>query len=78
MSFIIIIIIMMMMKMMMMMMMMMMMIKQRMMMTCFQRGHRRNPSNVSSLESDSNYPSISTSEVGDAEDAIQMVEVSTR
>ncbi|XP_030210148.1 unconventional myosin-Vb isoform X2 [Gadus morhua] len=38
------------------------------------RGHRRNPSNVSSLESDSNYPSISTSEVGDAEDAIQMVE----
>ncbi|KAK0150594.1 Unconventional myosin-Vb [Merluccius polli] len=38
------------------------------------RGHRRNPSNQSSLESDSNYPSISTSEVGDAEDAIQMVE----
>lgn len=39
-------------------------------------GHRRNPSNQSSLESDSNYPSISTSEVGDAEDALQQVEVS--
>ncbi|XP_065746063.1 unconventional myosin-Vb [Phocoena phocoena] len=37
-------------------------------------GHRRNPSNQSSLESDSNYPSISTSEVGDAEDALQQVE----
>ncbi|XP_015272148.1 PREDICTED: unconventional myosin-Vb-like, partial [Gekko japonicus] len=37
-------------------------------------GHRRNPSNQSSLESDSNYPSISTSEVGDTEDAIQQVE----
>uniref|UniRef100_UPI00398F3F39 unconventional myosin-Vb n=1 Tax=Pristiophorus japonicus TaxID=55135 RepID=UPI00398F3F39 len=37
-------------------------------------GHRRNPSNQSSLESDSNYPSISTSEIGDTEDAIQMVE----
>uniref|UniRef100_A0A8B9ZL37 Myosin-Vb n=1 Tax=Anas platyrhynchos TaxID=8839 RepID=A0A8B9ZL37_ANAPL len=31
-------------------------------------GHRRNPSNQSSLESDSNYPSISTSEIGDTED----------
>ncbi|XP_072310240.1 unconventional myosin-Vb isoform X2 [Eucyclogobius newberryi] len=40
----------------------------------FQPGHRRNPSNQSSLESDSNYPSISTSEVGDTEDAIQQVE----
>ncbi|XP_065821567.1 unconventional myosin-Vb isoform X3 [Labrus bergylta] len=40
----------------------------------FQPGHRRNPSNQSSLESDSNYPSISTSEVGDTEDAIQLVE----
>lgn len=39
-------------------------------------GHRRNPSNQSSLESDSNYPSISTSEVGDTEDALQQVEVS--
>lgn len=39
-------------------------------------GHRRNPSNQSSLESDSNYPSISTSEVGDAEDALQQAEVS--
>ncbi|XP_068780638.1 unconventional myosin-Vb isoform X1 [Struthio camelus] len=37
-------------------------------------GHRRNPSNQSSLESDSNYPSISTSELGDTEDAIQQVE----
>ncbi|XP_057382659.1 unconventional myosin-Vb isoform X1 [Balaenoptera acutorostrata] len=37
-------------------------------------GHRRNPSNQSSLESDSNYPSISTSEVGDAEDALQQAE----
>ncbi|CAL8322536.1 unnamed protein product [Lota lota] len=42
--------------------------------TLTKRGHRRNLSNVSSLGSDSNYPSISTSEVGDAEDAIQMVE----
>ncbi|XP_060917901.1 unconventional myosin-Vb isoform X5 [Labrus mixtus] len=40
----------------------------------FQPGHRRNPSNQSSLESDSNYTSISTSEVGDTEDAIQLVE----
>ncbi|XP_019488599.1 PREDICTED: unconventional myosin-Vb, partial [Hipposideros armiger] len=39
-------------------------------------GHRRNPSNQSSLESDSNYPSVSTSEVGDTEDALQQVEVS--
>ncbi|XP_076613933.1 unconventional myosin-Vb isoform X2 [Chaetodon auriga] len=40
----------------------------------FHPGHRRNPSNQSSLESDSNYPSISTSEVGDTEDSIQLVE----
>ncbi|XP_046900977.1 unconventional myosin-Vb isoform X1 [Hypomesus transpacificus] len=40
----------------------------------FQPGHRRNPSTQSSLESDSNYPSISTSEVGDTEDSIQLVE----
>ncbi|XP_069043010.1 unconventional myosin-Vb isoform X1 [Lepisosteus oculatus] len=40
----------------------------------FHPGHRRNPSNQSSLESDSNYPSISTSEVGDTDDAIQQVE----
>lgn len=46
------------------------------MMLQFQSGHRRNPSNQSSLESDSNYPSISTSEVGDTEDSIQLVEVS--
>nr|XP_045233709.1 unconventional myosin-Vb isoform X4 [Macaca fascicularis] len=37
-------------------------------------GHRRNPSNQSSLESDSNYPSISTSDIGDTEDALQQVE----
>ncbi|XP_012502809.1 PREDICTED: unconventional myosin-Vb isoform X1 [Propithecus coquereli] len=37
-------------------------------------GHRRNPSNQSSLESDSNYPSVSTSEIGDTEDALQQVE----
>ncbi|KAM6302570.1 unconventional myosin-Vb [Podargus strigoides] len=37
-------------------------------------GHRRSPSNQSSLESDSNYPSISTSEIGDTEDIIQQVE----
>ncbi|KAM4706857.1 unconventional myosin-Vb isoform 2-T2 [Discoglossus pictus] len=37
-------------------------------------GHRRNPSNQSSLESDSNYPSISTSEIGDTEDTITQVE----
>ncbi|XP_078276446.1 unconventional myosin-Vb isoform X2 [Rhinoraja longicauda] len=37
-------------------------------------GHRRNPSNQSSLESDSNYPSISTSDIGDTEDAMQQVE----
>uniref|UniRef100_A0A668AK15 Unconventional myosin-Vb n=1 Tax=Myripristis murdjan TaxID=586833 RepID=A0A668AK15_9TELE len=40
----------------------------------FHPGHRRNPSNQSSLESDSNYPSVSTSEVGDTEDSIQLVE----
>ncbi|XP_072920178.1 unconventional myosin-Vb [Hemitrygon akajei] len=37
-------------------------------------GHRRNPSNQSSLESDSNYPSFSTSDIGDTEDALQLVE----
>ncbi|XP_068107476.1 unconventional myosin-Vb isoform X2 [Hyperolius riggenbachi] len=37
-------------------------------------GHRRNHSNQSSLESDSNYPSISTSEIGDTEDTIMEVE----
>ncbi|XP_027650306.2 unconventional myosin-Vb isoform X1 [Falco peregrinus] len=37
-------------------------------------GHRRNSSNQSSLESDSNYPSISTSEIEDTEDGIQQVE----
>ncbi|XP_030623904.1 unconventional myosin-Vb [Chanos chanos] len=40
----------------------------------FQPGHRRNPSNQSSLGSDSNYTSITMSEVGDTEDAIQQVE----
>ncbi|XP_073475673.1 unconventional myosin-Vb isoform X2 [Aquarana catesbeiana] len=37
-------------------------------------GHRRNTSNQSSLESDSNYPSISTSEIGDTEDTIMEIE----
>uniref|UniRef100_A0AAY4CN59 Myosin VB n=1 Tax=Denticeps clupeoides TaxID=299321 RepID=A0AAY4CN59_9TELE len=40
----------------------------------FQPGHRRIPSNQSSLGSDSNYTSISMSEVGDTEDSIQQVE----
>ncbi|XP_061590558.1 unconventional myosin-Vb isoform X3 [Cololabis saira] len=40
----------------------------------FHPGHRRTTSNQSSLESDSNYPSISTSEVGDTEDSIQLVD----
>uniref|UniRef100_A0A8C7RQ24 Myosin VB n=1 Tax=Oncorhynchus mykiss TaxID=8022 RepID=A0A8C7RQ24_ONCMY len=35
---------------------------------CFQPGHKRNNSTQSSLESDSNYPSISTSELGDTDD----------
>uniref|UniRef100_A0A8C8LVY2 Myosin VB n=1 Tax=Oncorhynchus tshawytscha TaxID=74940 RepID=A0A8C8LVY2_ONCTS len=38
----------------------------------FQPGHKRNNSTQSSLESDSNYPSISTSELGDTDDAIQV------
>uniref|UniRef100_A0A672LL21 Unconventional myosin-Vb n=1 Tax=Sinocyclocheilus grahami TaxID=75366 RepID=A0A672LL21_SINGR len=40
----------------------------------FHPGHRRNPSNQSSLGSDSNYTSISISEVGDTDDTIQQVE----
>uniref|UniRef100_A0A8C7GVV8 Myosin VB n=1 Tax=Oncorhynchus kisutch TaxID=8019 RepID=A0A8C7GVV8_ONCKI len=40
----------------------------------FQPGHKRNNSTQSSLESDSNYPSISTLELGDTDDAIQVVE----
>ncbi|KAM8829263.1 unconventional myosin-Vb isoform 4-T4 [Spinachia spinachia] len=49
-------------------------LKEELSMSKFQPGHRRNPSNQSSLESDSNYTSISTSEVGDTEDSIQLVE----
>ncbi|XP_047426087.1 unconventional myosin-Vb isoform X1 [Mugil cephalus] len=49
-------------------------LKEEMSLNKFHPGHRRNPSNQSSLESDSNYPSISTSEVGDTEDTIQQVE----
>ncbi|XP_029371529.1 unconventional myosin-Vb isoform X2 [Echeneis naucrates] len=49
-------------------------LKEELSLTKFHPGHRRNPSNQSSLESDSNYPSISTSEVGDTEDTIQLVE----
>ncbi|XP_030598525.1 unconventional myosin-Vb isoform X2 [Archocentrus centrarchus] len=40
----------------------------------FQPGHMRNPSNQSSPESDSNYPSVSNSENGDTENAIQLVD----
>ncbi|XP_067231805.1 unconventional myosin-Vb isoform X1 [Chanodichthys erythropterus] len=40
----------------------------------FHPGHRRIPSNQSSLGSDSNYPSISLSEAGDTDDTIQQVE----
>ncbi|XP_037122598.1 unconventional myosin-Vb isoform X3 [Syngnathus acus] len=40
----------------------------------FQPGHHRSSSNQSSLESDSNYTSISTSEAGDADDVLQLVE----
>ncbi|XP_071328216.1 unconventional myosin-Vb isoform X3 [Trachinotus anak] len=49
-------------------------LKEEQALTKFHPGHRRNPSNQSSLESDSNYPSISMSEVGDTEDATQLVE----
>ncbi|XP_049460223.1 unconventional myosin-Vb isoform X2 [Epinephelus fuscoguttatus] len=49
-------------------------LKEEVSLTKFHPGHRRNPSNQSSLESDSNYPSISTSEIGDTEDSIQLVE----
>uniref|UniRef100_A0AAQ6IMS5 Myosin VB n=1 Tax=Anabas testudineus TaxID=64144 RepID=A0AAQ6IMS5_ANATE len=47
-------------------------LKEELSLAKFQPGHRRNPSNQSSLESDSNYPSVSTSEVGDTEDSIQL------
>ncbi|KAM8854096.1 unconventional myosin-Vb [Synchiropus picturatus] len=40
----------------------------------FQPGHRRTLSNLSSPDSDSNYPSVSTSEVGDTEDSLQQVQ----
>ncbi|XP_035465002.1 unconventional myosin-Vb isoform X2 [Scophthalmus maximus] len=49
-------------------------LKEELSLSKFHPGHRRNPSNQSSLESDSNYPSVSTSEVGDTEDAVQLVE----
>lgn len=49
-------------------------LKEEVSLSKFHPGHRRNPSNQSSLESDSNYPSMSTSEVGDTEDSIQLVE----
>ncbi|XP_068609278.1 unconventional myosin-Vb [Brachionichthys hirsutus] len=49
-------------------------LKEDLSITKFQPGHRRNTSNQSSLESDSNYPSVSTSEVGDTEDSLQLVE----
>ncbi|XP_017163246.1 unconventional myosin-Vb isoform X3 [Poecilia reticulata] len=40
----------------------------------FQPGHHRNPSNQSSLEPDSNPPSVSVSEVGDTEGVIELVD----
>ncbi|XP_033970578.1 unconventional myosin-Vb isoform X2 [Trematomus bernacchii] len=40
----------------------------------FAPGHRRDASTLSSQESDSNYTSISTSELGDTEDTLQHVE----
>ncbi|XP_063066308.1 unconventional myosin-Vb isoform X2 [Engraulis encrasicolus] len=40
----------------------------------FQPGHRRIPSNASSLGSDSPYPSFTPSDVGDTDDALQQVE----
>lgn len=46
------------------------------MMPQFQPGHRRNPSNQSSLDPNSNEPSLNPSEVGDTEDAIPLVDVS--
>ncbi|XP_035995762.1 unconventional myosin-Vb isoform X2 [Fundulus heteroclitus] len=49
-------------------------LKEEMSLNKFHPGHHRNPSNQSSLESDSNYPSVSTSEVGDTEDSIQQVD----
>ncbi|XP_037548459.1 unconventional myosin-Vb [Nematolebias whitei] len=49
-------------------------LKEEMSLSKFHPSHQRNPSNQSSLESDSNYPSFSTSEVGDTEDSIQLVE----
>uniref|UniRef100_H3C616 Myosin VB n=1 Tax=Tetraodon nigroviridis TaxID=99883 RepID=H3C616_TETNG len=49
-------------------------LKEEVSLTKFHPGHRRTTSNQSSIGSDSNYPSFSTSEVGDTEDAIQQVE----
>ncbi|XP_076139671.1 unconventional myosin-Vb isoform X2 [Alosa pseudoharengus] len=40
----------------------------------FQPGHRRNPSNQSSVGSDSPYPSFTPSDVGDTDDALQLVD----
>ncbi|XP_028318179.1 unconventional myosin-Vb isoform X5 [Gouania willdenowi] len=49
-------------------------LKEEMSLKKFQPGHNRNLSNQSISEIDSNVPSISTSEVGDTEDALQLVE----
>ncbi|KAK5623619.1 Unconventional myosin-Vb [Crenichthys baileyi] len=49
-------------------------LKEEMSLSKFHPGHQRNPSTQSSLESDSNYPSVSLSEVGDTEDSIQQVD----
>ncbi|XP_057675067.1 unconventional myosin-Vb isoform X2 [Corythoichthys intestinalis] len=49
-------------------------LKEEVSLTKFQPGHHRNLSNQSTPESDSNYTSISTSEAGDADDALHLVE----
>ncbi|XP_077593440.1 unconventional myosin-Vb isoform X2 [Stigmatopora nigra] len=49
-------------------------LKEEISLTKFQPGHHRNLSNQSTTESDSNYTSISTSEAGDTDDALQLVE----
>ncbi|XP_038136448.1 unconventional myosin-Vb isoform X3 [Cyprinodon tularosa] len=49
-------------------------LKEEVSLSKFHPGHRRTTSDQISLESDSNYPSVSTSEVGDTEDSIQLVD----
>ncbi|XP_062411237.1 unconventional myosin-Vb isoform X2 [Sardina pilchardus] len=49
-------------------------LQEEMSMAKFQPGHRRNPSNQSSVGSDSPYPSFTPSDVGDTDDALQQVD----